>query len=96
MKDTKEKNINDNSNNENLLYVGGNFLQSYLFGLFLSFSLFCKCLSVSLSLSSLWDLFLFPFPSRFLQKSGRCCISTKNKTFPFACLSVYFESDACH
>lgn len=61
---------------------------------FLSF--FCKCLSVSLSLSSFWDLFLFPLPLKFLQKSGRCCISTENETFPFACLSVYFESDACH
>lgn len=65
MKDTKEKKniINDNSNNENLLYVGGETLFSHICcGLFLSFSLFfCKCLSVSLSLSSFWDLFFVSF-----------------------------------
>lgn len=63
MKETKEKKTitNDNSNNENLLYVGGK-LYSVISGFFSSFSLFCKCLSVSLSLSSLWDLFLFSLP----------------------------------
>lgn len=76
---------------------GGNFIQSYLLWSFLSFSLFLQMpFCFSFSLSSFWVSFLFHLPLKFLQRSGRCCISTKNKTFPFACLSVYFESDACH
>lgn len=99
MKDTKEKKniIIDNSNDENLLYVGGKLysvISVVVFSEFLSFLQMPFCFSFSLS--SFWVSFLFHLPLKFLQRSGRCCISTKNTTFPFACLSVYFESDACH
>lgn len=100
MKDTKEKKniINDNSNNENLLYVGGGGLYSVIsvvvFFEFLSFLQMPFCFSFSLLF--LGFFFFFHLPLKFLQKSDRCCISTKDKMFPFACLSVYFESDACH
>lgn len=80
MKDTKEKkSTNDNSNNENLLYVGGNFQQSFLlWSFFLSFSLLANAF-LFLFLSPLYGIyFYFLYPKTRWQSSGRYYISTKD------------------